>query len=372
MTAKRQTSRTIGRMVARLGVVMILLTPSSTIVAQPSDQRVIVVTLDGMRWQEVFGGADSTLLFGMAGGVHDTGFVAERFWRSDAEARRQALMPFFWSRIAARGQIYGDSTAGSTVRVTNGLWFSYPGYNELFSGAPDPRIDSNDKIPNPNLTVLEWLHRMPAFTGQIAVYGSWDVFPYIFNVERSNLPVFSLGNPLPNRTDSAASAINRMTADLPTFWRASALDAPAMAGAIHRLVTDRPRVLVVLLGETDEWGHDRRYDLYLDAANRADRFLERLWGEVQASPEYRDRTSLLISTDHGRGNGAQWTDHGRGVPDAERIWMAVMGPRTPTRGVIANVNATQSQFAATLAALLGRAWQSARPTAAQPIESAVR
>ena len=30
--------------------------------------------------------------------------------------------------------------------VTNGMFFSYPGYNETLCGFPDPRIHSNDKV----------------------------------------------------------------------------------------------------------------------------------------------------------------------------------------------------------------------------------
>jgi len=372
MTAKRQTSPARGRVIQAIVVAASILALAGSSAAQSNDARVIVVTLDGMRWQEVFGGADSTLLFGRAGGVHDTGFVARRFWRPTKEERRADLMPFFWGELARHGQVLGDPDRGSEVRVTNGLRFSYPGYNELFVGEADPRIDSNDKVLNPNPTVVEWLARMPAYAGRVVIFGSWDVFPYIFNVERSNLPVVFFGDPIRGTHDSVARAVNEMTRDLPAFWESSALDAPAMAGALHRLRTVGPRILVVLLGETDEWAHDRRYDLYLDAAHRADRFLERLWREVESNPTYRGRTSLIVSTDHGRGSGGDWTDHGRDVPAAERIWMAVMGPRTPALGVIANARATQSQLAATLAALLGESWQSARPTAAPPLASAIR
>ena len=37
----------------------------------------------------------------------------------------------------------------------------------------------------------------------------------------------------------------------------------------------------------DEWGHGRRYDLYLDAAHNSDRFLAELWRTVQSMPEYK-------------------------------------------------------------------------------------
>ena len=95
-----------------------------------------------------------------------------------------------------------------------------------------------------------------------------------------------------------------------------------------------PRVLYVMLGETDEWAHGRRYDLYLDAASAATASSRRLWETVQSLPAYRGRTALVLATDHGRGaTPADWTDHGEKVPAAERIWMAVMGPGLRALGV---------------------------------------
>jgi hypothetical protein len=350
-----------------------LLTAVGAASAQPvSDPKVIVVTLDGMRWQEVFGGMDSALGFGAAGGAQDTAHLRERFWKPTAAERRAALLPFFWREVAPRGQVFGDSLAGSVVRVTNGRRFSYPGYNELFSGAPDDRIDSNDKVPNPNVTVLEWLNGRDAFRGRIAAFGSWDVFPFIFNAERSGIPVTALGPPFPGTSRAVEQLINDVAGDLPRLWSGAALDAPAIQAALETLRSRRPRVLVLLLGETDEWAHARRYDLYLDAARRADRAIERLWKTAQSLAEYRDRVSLLIATDHGRGRSDDWTDHGRDVPAADRIWMAVMGPRTPALGVRAGVSGTQAQVAATIAALLGEDWQSARPGVAPPLAGAIR
>ncbi len=63
------------------------------------------------------------------------------------------------------------------MQVTNPHWFSYPGYSEILTGFVEPSITSNDKVPNPNVTVLEWLHRQPAFKEKVAAFGSWDVFP---------------------------------------------------------------------------------------------------------------------------------------------------------------------------------------------------
>jgi hypothetical protein len=322
--------------------------------AGPAADHVVVVTLDGLRWQELFGGAQRELISNEAGGVADSAGLVLRFWRETGAARREALLPFLWSVVASRGRILGDSAGGSSVRVSNGKRFSYPGYNELLSGAPDDRIDSNGKIPNPNLTVLEWLNRRPVFRGRVAAFGSWDVLPFIVNSARSGIPTNGEGPPVRNPSTAVERALNDLAADLPPYWGTVRFDAVTMQGALHYLKTRRPRVLYVMLGDTDEWAHERRYDLYLDAAWRGDRFLRTLWETVQSLPGYRDRTALIVATDHGRGSGNDWTDHGREVPAAERIWMAVMTPRAVSgqRSAVSG-NYTQGQFAATIAALLG-------------------
>ncbi len=113
---------------------------------------------------------------------------------------------------------------------------------------------------------------------------------------------------------------------------------------------------------------DESTDLYLDAAWRNDRFIRQLWETAQSMPEYANRTALVISTDHGRGEaGVDWTSHGREVPAAEQIWMAVMGPGVPALGVRRGTKATQSQIAATIASLLGEDFNKASPKAAPPL-----
>jgi hypothetical protein len=107
--------------------------------------NVIVVTLDGMRWQEVFSGMSGALLNEKEGGVRNASALEQRFGGSSNEERRERLMPFLWSVVAKQGQIFGDPSVGSDARVTNGLSFSYPGYNEMLAGSPDARITSNGR-----------------------------------------------------------------------------------------------------------------------------------------------------------------------------------------------------------------------------------
>ena len=330
--------------------------------------NVLLVTFDGLRWQEVFGGLTRDLLTREAGGVRDPEPSIQRFGGATPEERREKLLPFFWSVIAREGQVFGDPGRGSAARVTNDQRFSYPGYNELLSGFADPRIDSNDKIPNPNVTVLEWLNRRAAYKGKVAAFASWELLSWILNEPRSGVPSNGHGVPVTKPVNERQRAINELSADLPPYWGSTRFDAATGAGALEYLKTHRPRVLYVMLGETDEWAHGRRYDLYLDAAWRNDRFVRQLWDTAQAIPEYKGRTALVLTTDHGRGDApGDWTGHGREVPVADRIWIGVLGPGVPPLGVRADVQATQSQVAATVAALLGEDFHAAEPKTAPPL-----
>ena len=331
--------------------------------------NVLVVTLDGMRWQEVFGGMTADLLTPKAGGVSDAARVQARFGGATPEERREKLLPWLWTSMAKQGQVFGDPSKGSIARVTNGLRFSYPGYNEILSGFPDSRINSNDRIPNPNVTVLEWLQGRPGFAGKVAAFASWELLPWILNTERSHIPANGDGPPIQNPTTERERTINDVAADLPPYWGETRADAPTGFGALEYLKKNRPRVLYVMLGETDEWAHGRRYDLYLDSAWRNDRFIKRLWETAQALPEYADKTAVIVTTDHGRGNtGENWTGHGEKVPESDQIWMAVMGPGVQALGTRADLSVTQSQVAATVAALLGEDYNAAQPKAAAALK----
>ncbi len=339
--------------------------------ADPSrkTENVVVVTLDGFRYQELFAGADDSLLNEPFGGVRDVERIRTLYLRKTAEERREVLLPFVWGVVAKQGQLFGDRSCGAAAKCLNGLKFSYPGYNELFCGFGGERIRSNSKTNNPNLSVFEFLHQQPAYRERVAVFCTWGVFPYIFRSSANGLKVHAGWTPIdePELTERQQAANARMTR-LPRYWPDNTFDLVTIEAVREHLRRHKPRVLYIGLGETDEWAHGRRYDLYLDAAHNADRFLAELWTSLQGLSEYRDRTTLLITTDHGRGpTRHDWTDHGEKVPDAEHIWIAALGPDTPALGVRENVDATQGQVAATIARLLGEDFCAAAPRAAPPL-----
>lgn len=170
------------RLAHRLLWLLGLLAGPGLVRAQSAPRRtenVILVTLDGMRWQEIFAGPDARRLGPAA--------QAARF--PPAEQRRQALLPFLWGTVAAQGQLYGNRAYGNQVNVANYQHFSYPGYQELLTGFPNPRIHNNAPVDNPYPSVLATLSQVPAYRGRVAAFASWEVLRHLLNAPGGDFAV---------------------------------------------------------------------------------------------------------------------------------------------------------------------------------------
>ena len=338
-------------------------------------ENIILVMTDGFRLQELFNGAEESLLGKEDAGESSVGALKEAYWRDTPAARREALLPFLWGTVAKNGQIYGNRALESEAFVTNEKNFSYPGYSEILCGFPDPKITSNDKILNANVTVLEWLHRKPAFRNKVAAFGAWDVFPYIFNAARAGFPVNAGYDPFTAAPlTPKLELLNQLKAEAPRVWPGEPFDSLPFHTALEYLKEQKPRVLYLSLGETDEWAHGGNYAEYLHSAHRVDAYLKTLWDTVQSMPQYRGKTTLIFSTDHGRGDApSEWKSHGVKIPDSKYIWMAFLGPDTRPLGERSKTTpVTQSQIAATLAALLGEDYAGAVAMAGKPLMDVLR
>jgi hypothetical protein len=334
-------------------------------------ENVVLIVPDGVRWQEVFSGAETALLNDQAGGSWlDEKVLRETYWRDNVAERRRLLLPFLWGTVATQGQLFGNKTLGSDARVTNGLAFSYPGYNELVTGFGDPRIDSNEFGPNPNLNVFEWLNGQPDLRGRVAVFATWGAFYDIFNQKRSGLHIQAGAKPpKTGKLTPRDELLNELYGTTTLLDADDPYNAFVQVAMLDYVKAARPRVLFVGYGETDSWAHSGRYDLVLTALRQFDRFVEQLWNTMQSMPQYRGRTTFIITTDHGRGSGpVDWKEHGVESPGSEDIWIAVLGPDTPALGERTNVQpVTQAQVAATVAAFLGKDFRAAAPKAAAPL-----
>ena len=287
-------SSRIARFSSCVGLVTLLALPLPA-PAQPAPLRtrnVVLIISDGLRRQEVFTGADPTLLNEKHGGIWDKEADLRReFWRDDPNERRKLLFPFLWTMVATHGQIFGNPAKDSVARVTNGLAFSYPGYNEMITGHADPHINSNEFGPNPNVSVFEWLNGMTELRGRVEIVGSWDAFPRIFNRDRSGL-VMKTGwdTPFPGSPSPTQALLNTLYSTTTREFSDMPWDALLQRTLLEEVARRHPRVLFVGYGETDEWAHNGRYDLVLRTARSVDGFIRELWTTMQEMPEYRGKT----------------------------------------------------------------------------------
>ena len=363
-----ELSRQLLRSVVFAALALLITAPLQ---AQMKTRNVVLIVSDGVRWQEIFTGADPSLLDSEHGGIWaDPAELRKKFWRDDVAERRKALFPFLWSTIVPQGEIFGNRAKGSIAHVTNGKAFSYPGYNEMISGHADSRIDSNEYGPNPNVNVFEWLNRDPELHDKVAVFATWTAFKNIFNQGRSGLKMqIAWDLPAKENLTPRQELLNQLYATTTPLDNTLVYDSFMQIPLIDYVRAQHPRVLFVGYGETDDWAHSGRYDLVLESAHNFDGFVKQLWDTMQSMPEYKDQTTFILTTDHGRGSGLkEWKDHGAEEKGSENIWIAVIGPDTPALGERAGVPAvTQSQIAATVSALIGKDFRKETPAAAAPL-----
>jgi hypothetical protein len=319
-----------------------------------SSENLIIITLDGVRWQEIFNGADASLL-GDPSFTPDTATMKMLYWAERLEERRKKLMPFTWSVIASKGRLYGNRDYRNHVNVANLYRFSYPGYNEIFTGQTDIEIRSNKKIRNENTNVLQFLDQKHAFKGKVVAFTSWDVFPYILNEEKTGVMVNSGYEQLDAEPGSIEDMINTVQDRVVAYKGETRYDQLTFLAAKEYLQQHRPRVVFIGLGQTDEHAHAGRYDLYLEQLNKADRMIAELWNWVQTTPGYKDNTSILITTDHGRGSrDSKWTSHSTFIRGSSQTWLALMGPGIEPLGEIKEEQQLyQQQLAGVIAGLVG-------------------
>lgn len=335
-----------------------------------TNKNLILVTIDGLRWQELFSGADKTLLENKKA-TREKRHIKEKFWHDDELKRRQLLMPFFWQTIAKEGTIIGNRKIGSNMSVANKWQFSYPGYSEIFTGVVDHSLNSNAKKANPQVSFLEWLNNKELYEHKLAAFGSWDVFPYILNTQRSKLHVNAGFMPAKGYSLSfEAKLLNQLQQEIPTPWHNVRLDSFTYRYAKDYLLKVKPKVMIISLGETDDFAHDGHYDSYLTSAHQTDKFIADLWNTLQTTPEYKDNTVLMVTTDHGRGSTIDdWRYHAsalsiqsymkslknfpNGIVGSEHVWLAAIGPNIKAQGEVKTKREVKStQIAATVLTLL--------------------
>lgn len=339
-------------------------------------RNVVLVTLDGVRTQEIFSGMDAAIAAHSAEDVYseiETG--RERYWAELPVERRRLLMPFFWGTLVPNGMLFGNEEYGSRMLVRNDIKWSSPGYAEMLTGAPHAEIVDNTLVRYPYRTVLEYaVEALGLQKSGVAQIGSWDGFPFAAASRDDAFVMNGAFQPFPAEYSTPEiDALVDIRQQVMELWEESSNDGLTYRIARAYLRAHQPRLMWIGFGQSDDWSHADRYDRLVEYLHLADRWIADLWATIEEHPAYRGKTTLIVTTDHGRGlTPSDWAEHDQTIPGSEAIWLAVIGPDTPALGErVPEGTLYQGSVATTIAELLGLDPADFNPEAEPPLPGVV-
>jgi hypothetical protein len=311
-----------------IGLAALLVVASAASPAEPNEPvepgPVILVTIDGVRFREIFG--------------------------------EGALLPKLAARAARGGFLAGDAARGDPFLVTSPAACSLPGYQDILTGQAVPCADNHCGRVGVE-TVLERARRELGLPpSAVAVFAGWP--PIAQAVERAPGSLTVNVGFEPFRApfappDEATAALGRLQVEDVPPWPYRR-DRYTWDLALRYLDRFHPRILYVGLGDPDEWAHLDDRDAYQAAVRALDDRLEALFERLAAMGEYGAGASVLVTTDHGRGEGEHWSIHGAGYPGSNLAWLFASTPATrSTPGGSGRGRLDQLSIRPTIEALLG-------------------
>ena len=280
------------------------------------DRAIVLITVDGARWQEVFNGVDRA--------------QAAQAELAQAEVvDAEELTPNLHRLARERGLMLGAPGMGSAVVASGPNYVSMPGYSEIFTGRAPTRCQDNACPQATEPTIFDEVRAVSDRPKDVAVVASWEGIGRVA-VAHPNEVVVSTGR---------HGGSNREALGVDDASRALLADAeraapdPGVADfrpdkyteklALAYLAAEKPRMLFVGLGETDEYAHRGNYQGYLGALREADAFVGEVASTLDTMGERGRRTTVIVTADHGRAKN--FRDHGDWAPESARVWMVALG-----------------------------------------------
>lgn len=323
--------------------------PRAAIVPQPPPEKVeavIVVTIDGVRWQEIFEGTNE---------LHER----------DARVpimEPDELVPNLSRWANERGSSVGAPGFGP-MRASGPDFLSLPGYTEIMTGRPPTDCQSNFcgsvKIP----TMLD-LAKDKYPTEHVSIVSSWENLAYASSPTLAGID-FSTGRLRSNGVPDEWLSLARKYPAWPGEGEYRA-DAFTMPIALKVLEKQRPKLMFIGLGDTDEHAHHGDILNYVAALRAADGFLGKLEETLATMGERGKHTAIFVTCDHGR--NADFREHGGEWPESGRVWLVAAGASINVSGKVDTHDVRLADLAPTIRELLDLPADE-DPSAGKPIEA---
>jgi hypothetical protein len=301
---------------------------ASTVLATPEAQRpaiaanaatpthVVLLVLDGVRYQEVFFGVDASLA------------EAQRL-PLERRVGAEQLLPELHRLARAHGALLGTPGYG-TISASGPEFVSLPGYAEVLTGRRSSGCWNNGCTATSSPSIADQLAKEGRAS---AIVTSWPDIARIA-ATRADVAVSSGRNGGATRAlfeDAPERALEQAENEAP--WPGGGdfrRDRRTGEVALDYLQRRTPAFLFISLGEPDEFAHQGNYAGYLDALQEADRQIGKLSLALDSLAKRGARTALFVTADHGR--AANFRDHGAGYPESARVWLFASGNAIRARG----------------------------------------
>lgn len=296
------TQKEVG-MFRRVAIVVGLMLLSFAVFAKFHQQNkikhVIYVTLDGTRWQDIM--------------------------------QIQANFPKLWSKYASQMQVYGRPGSDATMEVAS-IPVSLPSYQSQMTGAVQPCLGNECGRVKVETLPEFLLGKLHLAKKDVAVFSSWPVIADALESKSGtvysnvgNLPVV---DPVTGKPDVVMAEINHLQT-LRRHVKTNRMDEYTFAQSLHYFEKYKPRFMWISLVNADNEAHMNHQEKYNQVLLSYDNYLDQLFTRLK-SMKLDKNTMVVITTDHGRGNGDNWTTHGPEYPEAKPTWAFVMnGKLTP-------------------------------------------
>ncbi|MBA3661943.1 MAG: alkaline phosphatase family protein [Gammaproteobacteria bacterium] len=254
--------------------------------------HVIYITLDGTRWQDIF--------------MDHTKF------------------PKLWSLYANQGTFYGAPNSGHTMEVAS-IPVSLPSYHSQMAGKVQ-LCENNDCGRIQVETLAEnILHRLELNKKEVATFASWpsialsvEHIPKTTYVNAGNLPVY---DPETEQADATMHNLNeQQMLDHP--HNKDRYDKYTFAQALHYFEKYHPQFLWISFDDADDAAHAGDLKRYHQALSFYDESLDTLFVKLKQM-KLDEQTLVIVTTDHGRGDGKNWTHHNNHYPESKKTWAFV-------------------------------------------------
>lgn len=222
----------------------------------------------------------------------------------------------------------------------NGTTSTNPGHNAMCSGVYENIRNNGTELPGYPSIMQQWLKYTGADKKKAWVIASKDKLEVLNNCKLS-----SWKNKFQPSVDCGISGNG-------SGYRSDAVTVEKVKSVMGQY---SPNIIVINLKDVDANGHANNWSGYIDAIKATDASIKEIWDHIQSLPAYKDKTTLIVSNDHGRhldSNGG-FAEHGDDCAGCRHIEFFAMGPDFKKNTTISTGNYEQIDITSTIAELLG-------------------